>query len=81
MPAHNIMTVTPMSNGDNGGLMMNPMSGMVMGPCKHLMGSMKVLYGGLPVTKMLNPTGQNGMSPGAFGASLAPSQIKVMVLT
>jgi hypothetical protein len=39
------------------------------------------LYGGLPVTKMLNPTGQNGMSPGAFGASLAPSQIKVMVLT
>jgi hypothetical protein len=30
---------------------------------------------------MLNPTGQNGMSPGAFGASLAPSQIKVMVLT
>ena len=81
MPAHNLMTITPMSNGDNGGVMMNPMSGMVMGPCKHLMGSMKVLYGGLPVTKMLNPTGQNGMSPGAFGASLAPSQIKVMVLT
>ena len=81
MPAHNLMTVTPMSNGDNGGVMMNPMSGMVMGPSKHLMGSIKVLYGGLPVTKMLNPTGQNGMSPGAFGASLAPSQIKVMVLT
>ncbi|MFT5506086.1 MAG: hypothetical protein ACI8XC_003811 [Gammaproteobacteria bacterium] len=80
MPAHNLMTVTPMSNGDNGGVMMNPMSGMVMGPSKHLMGSMKVLYGGLPVTKMLNPTGQNGMSPGAFGASLAPSQIKVMVM-
>ena len=81
MPAHNLMTVTPMSNGDNGGVMMNPMSGMVMGPSRHLMGSFKVLYGGLPVTKMLNPTGQNGMSPGAFGASLAPSQIKVMVLT
>jgi hypothetical protein len=80
MPAHNIMTVTPMSNGDNGGVMMNPMSGMVMGPSKHLMGSIKVLYGGLPVTKMLNPTGQNGMSPGAFGASLAPSQVKVMVM-
>jgi hypothetical protein len=81
MPAHNLMTVTTMSNGDNGGLMMNPMSGMVMGPSKNLMGSFKVLYGGLPVTKMLNPTGQNGMSPGSFGASLAPSQIKVMVLT
>ena len=81
MPAHNLMTITPMSNGDNAGLMMNPMSGMVMGPTRHLMGSFKTMFGGLPVTKMLNPTGQNGMSPGAFGASLAPSQIKVMVLT
>jgi hypothetical protein len=72
-PAHNIMTVTPMSNGDNGGVMTNPMSGMVMGPSQHLMGSIKVLHGGLPVTKMLNPTGQNGLSPGAFGASLAPT--------
>ena len=81
MPAHNLMTVTPMSNGDNSGVNMNPVSGMVMGPSKHLMGSIKVLYGGLPVTKMLNPTGQNGMSPGAFGASLAPSQVKVMVLS
>lgn len=81
MPAHNMLTVTPMSNGDNSGVNMNPISGMVMGPSKHLMGSIKVLYGGLPVTKMLNPTGQNGLSPGAFGASLAPSQVKVMVLS
>jgi hypothetical protein len=56
------------------------MSGMVMGPTKHLMGSVKTMFGGLPVTKMLSPTGQNGMSPGAFGASLAPSQVKLMVL-
>ena len=81
MPAHNIMTVTPMSNGDNAGVSMNPLSGMVMGPSKHLMGSFKTMFGGLPVTKMLNPTGQNGMSPGAFGASMVPSQIKVMVMT
>lgn len=80
MPAHNLMTITPMSNGDNAGVNMNPISGMVMGPTKHLMGSIKVLYGGMPVTKMLSPTGQNGMSPGAFGASLVPSQIKVMVM-
>ena len=32
MPAHNLMTVTPISNGDNAGVMSNPMSGMVMGP-------------------------------------------------
>lgn len=80
MPAHNLGTVVPMSNGDNSGLNMNPMSGMVMGPTRHLMGSVKTLFGGMPVTKMLSPTGQNGMSPGAFGTSLAPSQIKLMVL-
>jgi len=80
MPAHNMMTVTPMTNGDNVGVNMNPISGMVMGPSKNLMGSVKTMFGGLPVTRMLDPTGQNGMSPGAFGASLAPSQIKVMVM-
>ena len=80
MPAHNLMTTVPMSNGDNSGVNMNPMSGMVMGPRRHLMGSISTLFGGMPVTKMLSPTGQNGMSPGAFGTSLAPSQIKVMAL-
>jgi hypothetical protein len=80
MPAHNMMTTTPMSNGDNSGVMMNPLSGMVMGPCRNLMGSTNLLMGGLPVTKMLSPTGQNGMSPGAFGMSMAPSQVKVMSL-
>jgi len=81
MPAHNLMTTTPLSNGDNVGVSMNPISGMVMGPSRHLLGSFKTLVGGMPATKMLNPTGQNGMSPGAFGVSLAPSQVKVMMLT
>jgi len=81
MPNHNLMTTTPMSNGDNAGLNMNPLSGMVMGPCKNLMGSVKTLIGGLPATTMLKPTGQNGASPGAFGASLAPSQVKLMILS
>ncbi len=81
MPAHNLMTTVPMSNGDNAGVSMNPLSGMVMGPRRHLMGSFKTLIGGMPCTKMLSPTGQNGMSPGAFGMSLAPSQVKVIVLS
>ena len=81
MPAHNLMTLVPMSLGDNAGVNLNPLSGMVMGPCRHLMGSFKTLFGGLPATKMLSPTGQNGMSPGAFGFSLAPSQVKVMALS
>jgi hypothetical protein len=81
MPAHNLMTTVPVSNGDNAGVALNPMSGMVMGPCRHLMGSVKTLMGGMPVSKMLCPTGQNGMSPGAFGMTLAPSQVKVMALS
>ena len=81
MPAHNLMTTVPLSLGDNAGVNLNPLSGMVMGPCRHLLGSFKTFFGGLPATKMLNPTGQNGMSPGAFGFSLVPSQVKVMALT
>ena len=80
MPNHNLIPITPMTTGDNGGVNMNPMSGMVMGPSKQLMGSVKTFIGGMPATMMLRPTGQNGMSPGAFGASLVPSQVKLMIL-
>lgn len=81
MPDHNLMTTVPMSNGDNAGVAMNPISGMVMGPTKHLMGSAKVFKVGMPATKMLSMTGQNGMSPGAFGSTLVPSQVKSMILS
>jgi hypothetical protein len=80
MPNHNLMTMVPMSNGDNAGLMMNPLSGMVMGPSRHLIGSFKTLIGGLPTTKFLSPSGQNGILPGSFGMTLVPCQFKVMML-
>ena len=81
MPNHNMMTITPMSNGDNAGLMMNPLSGMVMGPQKQLLGSVKTFMGGSPANKMLGLSGQNGMMPGAFGETLSPSQVKLMILS
>lgn len=80
MPTHNLITTIPMSNGDNAGVNMGVMSGMVMGPTRNLMGSVKTLIGGSPVTKMLSPTGQNGMSLNIPGMSLVPCQVKVMVL-
>lgn len=80
MPNHNNMTIAPMSNGDNVGVNMNPLSGMVMGPTRHMIGSFKNMIGGLPATKMLDISGQNGMSPGAVGAELIPCQVKLMVL-
>ena len=80
MPAHNLMTTVPMSNGDNAGVALGIASGMVMGPCRHTMGSTNVLYGGMPATKMTSMSGQNGMSMNIPGMTLTPSQVKVMLL-
>lgn len=80
MPAHNMMTTGSLSMGDNVGIYMGLLSGMVMGPTRHLFGSTNLLMGGLPATKMLSPSGQNGFSPNAFGLALAPSQVKVLSL-
>ena len=80
MPAHNLMTQIPLSMGDNAGVAGGVASGMMMGPCKHLMGSFGVIYEGTPATKMTSPTGQNGMSLNAPGMTLAPAQFKVMIL-
>lgn len=81
MPAHNLSTQIAMSNGDEAGVNLNPVSGMFMGPTRHLMGSFKVLYGGMPCSRMLSMSGQNGVSPGAIGTCISPSQFKVLALT
>lgn len=81
MPNHNMMTITPISNGDNSGVLMNPLSGMVMGPQRQLLGSVKTFIGGMPSNKMLGMSGQNGFTPGAPGVTLVPSQVKLMLLT
>lgn len=80
MPAHNLTTTKPVSMGDNAGVNMGVASGMVMGPQRHVLGSFKVFTGGPPATKMLNLSGQNGMSPNIPGVTLAPSQVKTIIL-
>ena len=80
MPTHNMMTTVPMSMGDNAGVSLGVLSGMVMGPTRHLLGSFSVLIGGMPATKMTSMTGQNGMSMNAPGLSLVPCQFKCMIL-
>lgn len=79
-PAHTLMTTIPMSNGDNAGVALGVVSSMVMGPCRHQIGSTNVLYGGIPATKMTSMTGQNGMSLNIPGMTLVPAQIKVMLM-
>ena len=80
MPAHNMMTTIPMSNGDNAGVNMGVMSGMVMGPSRHMMGAFTTLIGGSPATKMTSMSGQNGMSLNVPGMTIAPAQVKVLIM-
>jgi hypothetical protein len=81
MPAHNLLTTKPISLGDQPGVNLGPASGMVMGPVRDLFGSVRTFIGGPPATKMLDPTGHNGLSPNAVGMKIAPSQITTMILT
>lgn len=80
MPAHNLMTMIPLSNGDNAGVLGGLVSQIFMGPSKHIIGSFGVLYCGLPATKLTSPTGQNGMMPNAMGMTVVPAQTKVLVM-
>jgi hypothetical protein len=81
MPAHNLITTIPMSMGDSTGCMPGGvMSGMMMGPSRNLMGSVKTFTGNMPATKMLSPAMQN-MTNVPVGMSLVPSQFKVMIMS
>lgn len=80
MPAHNMATTIPMSMGDNAGAIGGVASGMMMGPARNIMGSVKVFTGGLPATKMLSPTMQN-MTNAPGGMTLAPSQVKILIMS
>ncbi|BFM48671.1 DUF4150 domain-containing protein [Marinomonas sp. THO17] len=81
MPNHNLMTMIPMSNGNQAGIAMGVVSSLIIGPSRHVFGSVKVFTSIMPATKMLSPTGQNGMVPNAPGITLTPSQPKVMILS
>ena len=81
MPTHNLMTTTPLTTGDEPGVAMGVVSNMMKGPSRNLVGSFKVFTSVAPQTRMLDPSGQNGLLPNMVGATLTPSQVKVMVLT
>lgn len=77
-PAHNLGTVTPLTNGDNAGVATGVASGTVMGPSRHLTAAFTVLISGMPCTRLTSMTLQN--STNMVGARIVPSQTKVLVL-
>ncbi len=78
MPAHNLGTTIPMTNGDNAGLATGVASGTVMGPSRHLTGAFTVLYCGLPATRLTSVSLQN--STNAPGVCIVPAQPIVLLL-
>lgn len=81
MPVHNMLTMVPLSNGDEAGVTLGVVSQLIIGPTYHILGSFKVFKQVMPVTKWLSPTGQNGIVPNMVGTTLTPCQPKVMILT
>lgn len=78
LPAHNMATTIPMTNGDNVGVNMGVASGTVMGPSRHVTAAFTVLVGGLPGTRLTSVAIQN--STNCPGVRLVPSQPKVLLL-
>jgi hypothetical protein len=78
MPAHNLGTTIPLTNGDNAGVGTGVASGTVMGPSRHLTGSFTVLFDGMPATRLTSMSLQN--STNAPGVRLVPSQPVVLLL-
>lgn len=79
MPAHNMATTVPLTMGDTAGIFLGVMSGMIMGPSRNIMGSVKSISGGMPVTTMLKPAMQN-LTNVPPGMTLVPSQPKAMAM-
>ena len=78
MPAHNMGTMIPMTNGDNAGVNMGVASGTVMGPRRHLTASFTVLVMGMPATKLTSVALSN--STNCPGTRIVPSQVTVLLL-
>lgn len=78
MPAHNMGTSIPMTNGDNAGVATGVASGTVMGPSRHLTGAFSVLINAMPATRMTSVSLQN--STNCPGMRAVPSQTIVVLL-
>ncbi|WP_299481704.1 DUF4150 domain-containing protein [uncultured Roseibium sp.] len=77
--AHNMLTSTTITSGDEAGVAMGVASGTIIGPSRYLIGSVAVFYGTAPATRLTGTTLQN--STNAPGTTLVPSQFSVMALS
>lgn len=78
--AENLFTQGTLSVGDQPGVGLGVVSGMVMGPDRYMLGSFKVVVGCAFAARLTSLTGQNGLAPNIVGLTLTPCQISVLVL-
>lgn len=77
MPAHNMATKVPLTDGDNAGVA-GASSGTVRGPTRPMTGVSSVLLNGMPATRLSDTSRQNANN--ATGTRIVPSQTKVLLL-
>jgi hypothetical protein len=71
-PAHNLVVIIPLTQGDDAGVLLGEMSGTVMGPGEFMEGSTVLIAGGVPATMLGVATMQN--STDSYGFEICPSQ-------
>jgi hypothetical protein len=72
MPALNLGSTIPLSNGDQAGVGMGVTSGQIMGEIAFTSGSKIVMVGGMPAVRMSDPTTQNARN--TMGMAVSPGQ-------
>lgn len=77
MPAHNMATKVPLSDGNNAGVA-GVSSGTVGGAARPVTGASTVLFDGMPATRLTSMSQQNVTN--TSGVRVTPSQTKVLLL-
>lgn len=75
-PELNITAMHALTNGDEAGAMGGVVSGVIMGPARCMLGSVRYFVGGAPSWRCLSPTMHNMIN--APGATMAPSQLSLI---
>ena len=77
-PTHTLLTVVPLSSGDNAGVLGGVVSQTCMGPSRRLTGAFTVLYNGMPGARLTSMGTQNTVN--CVGLTIVPSQVTLLVL-
>ncbi len=82
-PTVNMSADIIMSNGNQAGVNLGVASHTIMGSCVWILGSVKTFVGGTPVQRLGSVSTCNclGSTPNGPGTAIAPSQVRVLVLT